>query len=127
MGCFWRSFTGVTDCWQRRCPRLGGPELGPVIQRMYQLGGQLDVVAHYLLVLGNAVDVADSASQVSVHTGAQLTLPELEGANTKLTNTCPGSSSSRNWPIDRTSDWTVSSPRTGTRSVLLTDTGIRLM
>lgn len=89
---------GVTDCWQRRCPRLRGPELGPVIQRMDQLGGQLDVVAHYLLVLGNAIDVADSAGQVSVHTRAQLTLPELEGMNTKLTNTCPRSSSSRDWP-----------------------------
>lgn len=70
---------GVTDCWQRRCPRLRGPELGPVIQRVDQLGGQFDVVAHYLLVLGDAVDVADSTGQVSVHTRAQLTLPELEG------------------------------------------------
>lgn len=44
-----------------------------------QLGRQLDVVAHYLLVLGDAVDVADTTGQVSVHTRAQLALPELEG------------------------------------------------
>lgn len=69
---------GVTDCWQRRCPRLRGPELGPVIQRVDQLGCQLDVVAHNLFVLGDAIDVADSTGQVSVHTRAQLTFPELE-------------------------------------------------
>lgn len=69
---------GVTDCWHRRCPRLRSPELGPVIQRMDQLGCQLDVIAHYLFVLCNAVDVADTTSQVSVHTGAQFTFPELE-------------------------------------------------
>lgn len=68
----------ATDCWQRRCPRLRGPELGPVIQCMDQLGCQFDVVAHYLLVLGNAIDVADATSQVSVHTRAQFALPELE-------------------------------------------------
>lgn len=78
IGCFLKSSMGVTDCWQRRCPRLRGPELGPVIQRVDQLGGQFDVVAHYLLVLGDAIDVADSTGQVSVHTRAQLTLPELE-------------------------------------------------
>lgn len=45
---------------------------------MDQLGCQLDVIAHYLLVLGNAIDVADTTGQVSVHTRTQLTLPELE-------------------------------------------------
>lgn len=69
----------VTNCWQRRCPWLRGPELGPIIQCMDQLGCQLDVIAHYLLVLGNAIDVADTTGQVSVHTRTQLTLPELEG------------------------------------------------
>lgn len=70
---------GVTDCWQRRCPWLRGPELGPVIQRVDQFGRQLDVIAHYLLVLGNAIDVAHTPGQVSVHTWAQLTLTELQG------------------------------------------------
>lgn len=68
---------GVTDCGHRRCPRLRGPELGPVIQCVDQLGCQLDVIAHYLLVLCNAIYVADTSGQVSVHTGTQFTLPEL--------------------------------------------------
>lgn len=46
---------------------------------MDQLGCQLDVIAHYLLVLGNAIDIADATGQVSVHARTQLTLPELEG------------------------------------------------
>lgn len=86
MTAFERVPRGVTDCWQRRCPRLRGPELGPVIQRMDQFGCQLDVVAHDLLVLGNAIDVADSTGQVSVHTRAQLTLSELEGTKSLPTH-----------------------------------------
>lgn len=72
---------GVTDCGHRRRPGLRGPELGPVIQRVDQLGRQLDVIAHYLLVLCDAIDVADTTGQVSVHTGTQFTLPELWGHN----------------------------------------------
>lgn len=68
---------GVTNCGRRRRPRLRGPELSPVIQCVDQLGCQLDVISHYLLVLCNAIDVADTTSQVSVHTGTQFTLPEL--------------------------------------------------
>lgn len=52
---------------------------------MDQLGCQLDVVAHDLLVLGDAVDVADATSEVSVHARAQLTLPELEGTESLAT------------------------------------------
>lgn len=91
---------GVTDCWQRRCPRLRGPELGPVIQRMDQLGCQLDVIAHDLLVLGNAIDVADSTGQVSVHTRAQLTFPELEGTKS-LPTLAPRSSNSKTGPTNK--------------------------
>lgn len=75
---FEKDLWGVTDCWQRRCPRLRSPELGPVIQCMDQLGCQLDVVAYYLLVLGNPIDIADTTGQVSVHARTQLTLPKLE-------------------------------------------------
>lgn len=71
----------VTDCGHRRCPRLRCPELGPVIQCVDQLGCQLDVIAHYLLVLRDAVDVADTTGQVSVHTRTQFTLTELQGHN----------------------------------------------
>lgn len=45
---------------------------------MDQLGCQLDVIAHYLLVLCNAVYVSDTTGQVSVHTGTQFTLPESD-------------------------------------------------
>lgn len=67
----------VTDCGHRRCPRLRGPQLGPVIQRVDQLGCQLDVIAHYLLVLCDAIDVTNTSGQISVHTRTQFTLPEL--------------------------------------------------
>ena len=52
---------------------------------MDQLGCQLDVIAHYLLVLGNAVDIADATGQVSVHARTQLTLPKLEGTESLQT------------------------------------------
>lgn len=55
------------------------PQLGAVIQGVDQLGCQLDVVTQNLLVLGDAVHVADPPGQVSVHAGAQFTLPQLGG------------------------------------------------
>lgn len=45
---------------------------------MDQLGCQFDVVAHYLLVLGNAINIADTTGQVSIYARTQLTLPELQ-------------------------------------------------
>lgn len=93
----------VTDCWQRRCPRLRGPELGPVVQRMDQLGCQLDVIAHYLLVLSNAIDIADATGQVSVHTRTQLTFPEL-GRTESLPTLAQEAAAQNIGPIESTSD-----------------------
>lgn len=73
----WKQSLGVTYCGHRWCPRLRGPELGPVIQCVDQLGCQLDVIAHYLLVLCDTINVADTTGQVSVHTRTQFTLTEL--------------------------------------------------
>lgn len=71
---------------------------------MDQLGCQLDVVAHDLLVLGDAVDVADTTSEVSVYTRAQLTLPELEG--TESLATLAREEPLEDWPHKHTSDQT---------------------
>jgi hypothetical protein len=70
---------------------------------MDQLGCQLDVIAHYLLVLGNTINVADTTGQISVHTGAQLALPELKGRGHDKTN-WPRSSSSKTGPIENSTD-----------------------
>lgn len=71
---------------------------------MDQLGCQLDVIAHDLLVLGDAIDVADTTSEVSVHARAQLTLPELEG--TESSSTLTREDPLEDGPTDHASDQT---------------------
>lgn len=71
---------------------------------MDQLGCQLDVVAHDLLVLGDTIDVADTTSQVSVYAWAQLTLPELEG--TKSLPTLAREKPLKTGPAEHASDQT---------------------
>ena len=55
------------------------PELPPRVQRVHEARRQLDVVAHHGAVLREAVDVADPAGQIAVHTGAQFAVTELKG------------------------------------------------
>lgn len=63
----------------------GPPQLGVVIQGVDQLGCQLDVVAQDLLVLRDAVHVADAPREVPIHPGAQFAVPHLEERTTQGT------------------------------------------
>ena len=55
------------------------PQPSPLVQRLDELGGHLDVVAEDQLVLRDAVDVPHAPHQVTVHARRQLAVPQLRG------------------------------------------------
>lgn len=58
-------------------PHLSGPELRPLIQAVDESSRQADVVPHHGLVVGEPVDGAHAAAQISVDHGGQLAVSEL--------------------------------------------------
>ena len=59
-------------------PYLSGPQLPPLVQTVDESGRQTDVISHHWLVVSQAVNAANTSTQISVDHRRQFTVSELE-------------------------------------------------